>query len=276
MAGLCLGVTCRVAAAAPSTNEPVFWFPVGERLVYEVSWGIIPVGYAEAWTEWVEQDGRRLLSIKVRSKTNRVLSTLFPVDDLVESRVDPATFLPVRFIKLLSEGRYRADQVTDFDHVKRLGYWRSNLDTNKSETFQIDADTRDILSLVYWLRRPDGFSFELGRRQAFRVTTDEKLYDIFAKPDKNVTLNLSLYGDVECVKMEPEAVLEGVFVRTGRMWLWGAIDSRRLPVKASVRVPIASVHVVLKEVQGPGDDFWINDKKRNEPPPERRTDEVEF
>jgi len=175
MAGLCLGVTCRVAAAAPSTNEPVFWFPVGERLVYEVSWGIIPVGYAEAWTEWVEQDGRRLLSIKVRSKTNRVLSTLFPVDDLVESRVDPATFLPVRFIKLLSEGRYRADQVTDFDHVKRLGYWRSNLDTNKSETFQIDADTRDILSLVYWLRRPDGFSFELGRRQAFRVTTDEKL-----------------------------------------------------------------------------------------------------
>lgn len=245
-----------LAAGAPASVRaeptPELWFPVGEGLTYQVNWGVIPVGNSVVTNQWVEENGRRLVRISIRTRTNRVLEKLYPVDDLVESLIDPVTFLPVRFVKILSEGRYRCNQVTTFDHAGLVAHWTNNIDGGAKE-FQLEPDTRDIISLTYYLRRR---VFQPGEKEHYKVMADEKIYDLYVNAEERETVRLPHYGTVKTLRLEPQAEFGGVFVRKGRMWLWVTETERRLGAKLAAQVPIASVNILLTDVRGPGVDAW--------------------
>ncbi len=243
--------------AEPGSN---LWFEVGEKLVYQVNWGFIPVGTSVVTTEWIEEDGRRLLSIRFETKTNHVVEKLYPVDDLVESIIDPDTFLPLRFIKRLNEGDYHCDEVTVFDYKTLKARWEAKT-SGKVKEFDIEADTRDIISFMYFMRSS---GFKPGDERSYRVMADEKLYDLSIKADKIETFSVGRFGKVPCVKLEPQAAFGGIFVRKGRMWMWVSDDPRQLCTKMAARVPVASVYIYLTEVHGPGDDFWVKSQEKEE------------
>jgi hypothetical protein len=256
---LAVGVSAESAPATPPEDLPDLWFPVGEELVYSVHWGFIPVGYTVVTTEWVEEDGRTLLAIRVRTRTNDILSTIYPVDDVIESLVDPYTFLPVRFTKNLSEGRYRAHEVTDFDFEAGTAHWRSLIKDNES-VFELEADTRCLLSFSYYMRK---VGFEENQEQFFRVMADEKIYDLWLEARDTDRVKLKEYGKVPSIEVEPKAAFEGLFVRKGRVVFWVSQDERRLMTQMKGRVPVASVRLVLKEVRGPGNDRWTRGSDEN-------------
>lgn len=263
------------SGVSATTTNRVFedgglWFPVGETINYNVIWGGIVVARTISSSEWIEEDGRRLIAIRFRTKSNRAISLIYPVDDLIESVIDPETFLPVRFTKNLREGRYRCHEVTTFDH--ELGV--ATLENRREETtrqYGIDDDTRDLVSFMYSMRTA---SFPVGSRQLFRVMADEKLYDLHVKALKRERIRLPRFGKVETVLLEPEATFEGLFVRKGKMKLWVSEDDRRLIAKASIKVPVASLVLKLIKVTGPGDDMWVRksleEEKRKPASPRRR------
>ena len=125
-AALCLVWLTASAAPAPtaaSTNAPpavakktqaeldeiakAWVFPVGEEIVYTLYWGIIPVGRATVTASWVEFEGRTLLRVHARAVSNSVIAKLYPVDDNMESLIDPVTCRPVKFIKKMRRGRHK-------------------------------------------------------------------------------------------------------------------------------------------------------------------------
>lgn len=234
---------------------PELWFPVGEELVYRILWGRIGVGRSVATTEWVEEDGRTLLAIRLRTRTNRVLSRLYPVDDHIESLIDPHTFLPVRFTVNFSQGRYRKHEITEFDHEAGVAHWRS-LIRDREDTFELEDDTRCLVSFSYYLRQ---HPFEEGKRQHFRVMADDKIYDLWLESRGLDRIRLRHYGRVPSIELEPEAAFEGIFVRRGRMTLWVSDDERRIVTQMQAAVPVASVRLVLHRVRGPGNDDWTID-----------------
>ena len=240
--------------AEPGSN---LWFEVGEKLVYQVNWGFIPVGTSVVTTEWIEEDGRRLLAIRFKTVTNHVVEKLYPVDDLVESIIDPDTFLPLRFVKRLNEGDYHCDELTVFDYKTLKARWEAKT-SGKVKEFDIEADTRDIVSFMYFMRST---GFKAGDERAFRVMADEKIYDLTVKADKMETFGVGRFGKVPCVKLEPQAAFGGIFVRKGRMWMWVSDDSRHLCTKLAAQVPVAKVYIYLEEVHGPGEDFWVKSKE---------------
>lgn len=246
------GARTNTLAAAPAFLPGARW-PVGERLVYRVYWGIIPVGLAVASTEWLEEDGRRLVRIRFQSRTNKVLQKLYPVDDIIESVVDPTTFLPVRFEKNLSEGSHRYHERTIFDRTNNIARWQS-LRSGRTRTFPIRPDTRDIPSFMYYMR---SHTFAPGTREHYTVMADEKTYDLWINVGKHEALDLPVYGDVDCLKTEPEAAFDGIAVRKGRIWMWISRDTRCIATRIVLSVPVATAKVILHEVQGPGDDAWI-------------------
>lgn len=243
------------ARAGNSTNcLPGYNWPVGEKITYQLYWGIIPVGTATAWTEWAELDGRRLLAIRLRTISNKIVETLYPVNDTIESLVDPATFLPVRFTKDMNEGSHRYHEITVFDHSNRVARWESKTRRVKRE-FAIDPDTRDIPSMMYSMRNR---TFEPGKRDHFRVMADEKIYDVWLNIEKRQRLDLLNHEGVACVKIEPEAAFNGLFVRKGRMWVWVSEDPRCLAARIEASIPVCNVHAILSKVEGPGDDDWVS------------------
>lgn len=233
---------------------PELWFPVGEVIDYEVYWGVFMVGEATAQAQWREQGGRRLLALTVDAQSNGIVEKLYPVKEHLETLLDPLTFRPLSFVKESHEGRRYTHEITTFDHAAGRGHWRS-LRSGNEKVFAIEADTRDLLGLMYWIRKDP---IRAGETRLFPgVMTDEKLYEIIVEAGKAERVALSGYGKVSCIKMEPKGKFNGMFVRKGRMWLWVSDDPRYTICRVAASVPVASIKIMLKRVRGPGDDFWV-------------------
>ncbi|MBU0677566.1 MAG: DUF3108 domain-containing protein [Verrucomicrobia bacterium] len=250
---LAVAATVTSADTSTVTKDYGLWFDVGEALIYRVHWGVVPVGTTRVTTEWIEEDGRQLLRIRYRTRTNKVLEKLYPVDDLMETVIDPVTFLPVRFTKNLKEGKYRTHEITTFDFEKLKAEWHS-LKRDKRKTFDIAPDTHDIISLMYLLRRGE---FKVGDKRDFRVMADEKLYDLSIEAIKTEKIELDKYGEVTSVLVKPEAEFQGLFVRKGEVRMWVSEDDRHIMTFMTGSVPVASIKLRLHKVVGPGDDKWI-------------------
>ena len=259
VSGLALGLLCTLAPPLRAdTNDlaKASW-PVGEKITYKLYWGFIPVGTAIVWTEWTELNSRRLLAIRLRTTSNKVIEKIYPVNDTIESLVDPDTFLPVQFTKNMSEGSSRHHEITTFDRTNLVAHWESMI-THTTKVFRIEADTHDIPSLMYHLRNR---TFTPGQREHFKVMADEKIYDLWVNVQKQETIDLPNHDDVRCLKIEPEAAFNGLFVRKGRMWVWISADPRCVAARIEASIPVANVHALLLTVEGPGNDRWVSSPK---------------
>ncbi len=247
-----------LASSEQSTN---LWFTIGERFSLVVNWKFLTVAESIVWTEWIEYEGRKLIAIRVRNRSYGVLDLIFPVNDFLESVVEPSTFLPVWFVKNLSEGRYRLHEITIFDHKNKKAQWRHLL-RGTNEVFNIEADTRDILSFMYFMRQTN---FNTNAKYAYKVMADEKLYDLKVATKNYEDLTLPTYGRVKALYVYPEAEFQGLCVRRGKAELWISNDKRNLMVQGIVHVPVAgTIKVLINRVYGGANDFWSNPPETNE------------
>jgi len=230
------------------------WFPLGESLQYRIYWGVIPVGNTIITNELVRENGKTYLAIRFRAKSSGILNKVWPVNDYIESIVDLDTFLPIRFMKNIHEGRYYTKEITTFDHKNGKATWYRPKD-DKTKILDIEPDTRDLISFMYYMRSQD--AFDPGDEETYRIMTDEKIYDLYVKAEKVDRFRLCDYGWVPSVRLFPKAAFEGMFIHKGKMWAWVSRDPRRIITKVKARVPVASVAILISGVSGPGDDFWV-------------------
>lgn len=230
-----------------------FGFTVGEELYYKIYWGWIPVGKSRIITRWVEKDGKNYLAFRYRTRSNSVINKIYRVDDSIESIVDPDTFLPIIFTKNLNEGRHRYYEQTTFDFEKKAAHWRS-FNKQREKTYDIEDDSRDLLCFLFYMRN---LKIEPEKLKKVKVMADEKLYDLEIQAHKVEKVGTKGFGDVSGLKVEPKAKFQGLFVRKGKMMIWLSDDERAVAVRVEVQIPLAKVKVLLHEVTGPGDDFWI-------------------
>ena len=233
-------------------------FPVGEHLVYSISWNGIPVAWSEVTTTNEVFEGRDVLAIRMRSRTYPFFNWVFKADDRHESIVDPSTLLPIQFTKNLREGSYRCHEITRFDHKAGRAHYAHQTNGSK-KSYDIDPDTRDILSFMYYMR---GQPFEPNSTNEYRVMADEKIFDLIVQAKGVEEIGLPHYEKkVPSLEIVPEAKFDGLFVRKGNGILWVSRDSRRLLTFAKMKVPFGRVRITLQEVRGPGSDFWITEKR---------------
>ncbi len=243
--------------AASYTPTPRLPFPVGEELHYHVFWSKFFVGRVTVLSTWATEGDRRVLKVVYWARSNETLSQVYPVNDMAVVWIDPTTFLPLRCELHLSEGKFRRRETTEFDYAQGVAFWRSAL-KNKSRTFPIDRETRDLLTFLYFMRQQ---RLEPNTCLQRTVMTDDKTYVVHIAVKNVETVMLPRYGPMPCVRVEPTAEFEGLFVRTGKVVLWVTRDPRALCSRIEADVPIGTVRVVLSRVCGPGEDFWIRHPK---------------
>lgn len=269
-----LAACARVALADDPSPSPAvtnaLWFPVGEEVTYNIYWGVFHVGQTHVTTSWTNRGDMPLVLIRFKTKTNGFVEKIYPVDDTIESLIEPQSFLPIYFSKKLSEGRYRCDEVTRFDYRRMQMRWKSNLN-GRTKTYPIEPGTRDLVSMMYYLRRNP---FTVGETNAYRVMADEKIYDLSLVTQAKEKVKLPGYGKKESFRIEPTAAFNGLFIRKGRMTFWVSNDDRRICTKIMAEVPVANVRLTLAEVKGPGDDDWVKSaaEKANKEEPDKDDD----
>ena len=241
------------SSETPQGDNP---FPVGEGLVYRVYWGMIPVGETLITTEWVEEGGRKLIRIRLRTHTNKWMDKIHKIDDDVISVVEPGTLLPVRSVELVHDKDRNAEETTTFDHANRVARWQSTLD-GRTSNYVIEADTRDIVSFLYFMRSRN---MAPGDESLVTIAAYQTLHQMRLRATALEEVDLSNYDEVQCLVVRPEAVNASLFARKAPQLVWVSRDARRLVTKMDAKVVVGTVHVVLYEVSGPGDDFWVKRK----------------
>ena len=220
--------------AWPSMERPLERPVVGERLSFHGRWFGLPVG--SGWIEvkaLVSINGRFAYHVQAEGHSNELLSTFYPIRDILDSYFDAETFRPLRFEKHQREGQYRADEVVTFDYGRGVAQYQSLLNGSAKE-IPIPDDIHDIISVFYWLR-----SHPIQPRQSVlaHIYSDENVYQAELKPHSPVMLELLRRGSFSCLVFEPVAALKGILVRRGRIWLYVTADARRMPVLTKITTP---------------------------------------
>lgn len=251
----------RAEAGSGPDARPTFWFPVGERLLYDMHWGVFPVGTTVVESEWQEKGTNTWLHIRYTTRTNPFCDRFYRVHDVIEAWIDPHTFLPIRFRKQLEEGAYRCDEWTTFDRSRGIVRWES-LTEGRAIDYEAPPDLHDIVSLMYLLRR---HPFEPGSTNTFRVAGDQGPTEIVVETLREVRVDTPGYGRRRAMQLRPRVSNDSLFQRKVPDLVWISADARRLLLRMTVDVPLGHVTMGLNAVEGPGAAEWIKgdeDQKR--------------
>ena len=125
-------------------------FQVGEQLTYEISWLNITAGTAVMAVSAAGTDGDRpLAKLITTAQSSPAITKFFPVDNRVESIVDPATLLPEHLTFKRREGKKKEDIEYTF-HQKEGTV--TVVKGGATETLEMPPGTQDVISCLYYAR----------------------------------------------------------------------------------------------------------------------------
>jgi len=226
-----------VSWAGPISNYPsARSFQVGEQLTYEISWLNITVGTAVMAVSAAGTDGDRPLAKLITTTQSRpMITTFFPVDNWVESIVDPATLLPEHLTFKRREGKKKEDIEYTF-HQKEGTV--TVVKGGTTETLEIPPGTQDVISCLYYARSE--LSLEPGSVLTMNVHHDKKNRKVDVRVEE-IEIVSGPWGEVETARVLVVMPFQGLFLNQGNIRVWFTNDDRRIPVRMKAKVIIGSI-----------------------------------
>ena len=234
-------------SACPLQAEVPKKLYVGERLVYSVRWLGVEVGRGETEVkEIVSIRSRKAYHVVVNVRSTPILDWIYKVRDVHHSYIDVERLHSLRYEKILKEGRYRADEVMDYDQERHTATYFSRRSGSRKE-MMIPPDVQDQLSCGFWFRLQE---VQPNSKIYIPVNADEKNWDMEVKILRYTQVKLSGFPEREAVEVEPEIQYQGLFVKRGKIRGLIALDERRVPLKMRVKIPVlGSITARLIEYQ---------------------------
>ena len=223
---------------------------VGERLVYSVRWLGVEVGRGEAEVkEIVPVRGRKAYHVIVNVRSAPILDWIYRVRDVHHSYIDVEKLHSLRYEKILQEGRYRADEVMEYDQDKHTATYFSRKNGSRKEML-IPSDVQDQLSCGFWLRLQELHPQSVV---SIPVNADEKNWDLKVKILRQTRVETRSLGKVDALELAPEIQFQGIFVKRGKIRGWIGLDERRIPLQMKVKIPVLgsiAAHLVEYKKRG--------------------------
>jgi hypothetical protein len=207
-----------------------------EKLTYQISMFGLPVGIAEL--EAKNEGGE--VRITLRVKSNSVLSTLYPVDDFVETRHINGNFILTRIRQ--QEGSFRSDRGITIMLREKKVFWIDRL-KNRSTTEPIpNGEVLDIISGLYYLRnRP----LQVGKTELLQIYDSDTYAPLPVEVKRREQVRLPGFRKADTIVIKPLLKTDGIFKRTGDVTIWLTDDDFRVPVKVETQIPLGKVTAEL-------------------------------
>jgi len=237
LAGL---LACLFAGSARAQNVP-------ERLLYEVSWTGIAAGTAVQ--EVTSQDGELRIVYTVRS--SGWLDTFFSIDDRSESVLSRgsggAPFgMPRLFKEKVNEGKTHNLKEAQFDPAG-LKVATRDLLKKTSRTDPVTSRTFDTLSCIYFIRFSE---LAPGKPVHLDVFDLKRLWKAEVRVAQQEEVRTPR-GRFKTIVVKAVLSSEGEKTRNDYMTLWLTDDSRRIPVKMTVKLKMGEFTAKLV-----GGSYW--------------------
>lgn len=221
------------AMKADQVLAPEARLTLGEKLTFRARWNGIPVGRATATVEEIMPfKGYKVYKVVVVVRTNKVLSTLFKVEDTFTSYIDTTTLTSRHFEGIIREGRYKKDVVVDYDFENSIASYTNLLDGNV-KTAPIEKNVHDPISAAYFFRT---MPVTVGDDVRLIVNLNEKNYEAVAVIGKKVKVKISRLGSFNAFLVKPYVKLHGKRERRGEAWGYLSCDEKRFCLYLVVKV----------------------------------------
>jgi hypothetical protein len=240
-----------LAISLPAIVAPAAAFPIPERLEFDVSYTGISAG--RVVQEVTESGGE--VHIVSTARSAAWLKLFFPVDDRIESVLTAGSpplsiGVPRLYRERIREGWTRFQKDAVFDRTKMEVYTRDLL--NKTESTQkITRQTYDMLSSFFFFR---SIPMQVGKSYFIEVFDCKKLWNTEVQVLGRETIETPL-GTFNTVLIKPIMKYNGIFARTGDIFIWLTDDERRIPVQMKSKVRIGSITATLV-----GGSYWPQKK----------------
>jgi len=222
-------------------------FPIPERLEFELSYSGIKAGRA---VQEVKQVGDEIHIVST-AKSAGWLRFFFPVDDRIESYLSSGTPpLDIGTPRLYQERKHEGKTITN----REARFDRHKLEVtttdhrNKSVKKQpITKQTYDTLSSFFYFRT---VPLQVGTSYYIDIFDCKRLWNTEVKVLRREELVTPL-GRFKTVVIHPLLKSEGLFARTGDIFIWLTDDDRRIPVQMKSKVVVGSITATLT-----GGSYW--------------------
>lgn len=212
-------------------------FGVNEKLSFDINYGFINAGTAEMEVaRLVDYENRPCYQLVTHAKSNSFFSSVYKVEDRVESIIDAVGLYSWRFEKKLREGKYRAERIYTFDQRNGRVFY-------KNDTIETPSFVQDALSALYFIRTQD---LKVGQSLFFESFADGKLYTMEVRILKKEKITVEA-GTFDCLVVEPLMQAVGVFKHQGNLKVWLTDDRLRMPVLMKSKVLVGSISAELTD-----------------------------
>ncbi len=220
--------------APPASPVP---FAVGEKAVYDVKFGIMSAGSGTMEVKGIDRvRGRDAWNFAFRI-TGGV--PFYRVNDVLESWVDTAGFVSLRYVQDQEEGRRTRER-----HYEIFPDRAEFIEDGKAPAASVTQPLDDA-SFLYFVRT---LPLEVGQEYSF---------DRYFKPGSNPVRIRVLRkerievpaGKFNAIVIQPIIKTRGIFSEGGRAEVWIADDSTRAVLQLKSKLPFGSINLYLKSYQ---------------------------
>jgi hypothetical protein len=223
----------------PSVDAPLkdVPFKIGEQLTYQVYLATEPqpVGTItftlKARGRYFNRDG---LLFAVTAQTTGPGGRVYPVNDQINSYVDPTTLLPFRTELNLSEGKYHITRAYDIDQN------RGAATSDNKERIDIPVGTHDLISTFYSIRT---FDLWPKNHNAISIMATTQPRTLFVESQRRETIDVG--GQKITAIMLTLTTPDDPQSDRLQIQMWVGDDARRLPLRIAALTPLGAVRADL-------------------------------
>jgi len=225
--------------AAPLSPADATPFQAGERLRYRISWSnFVEAGTAELTVGSGSQMIANSYRLQLKASTTPAISNLYSFSDEFISLFDGGLAAPIQFEKNFVERKRQVRETLTFDQLNRSASLGSN---GRSSRISIEAGTQDPLSALYAVR---SLVLRPGVQVSLPVLDGGRTYQLDVKVTASDLISTAL-GSFNTHRIEAGLRRDGVPLTDRKITIWLTNDSRKVPVLASVSLPVGSALIEL-------------------------------
>ena len=227
-------------------------FSRGEQLHYKMSYGILNIGKGTVKIHenfyWVND--RQCYKLDIFGKTVGLVDWVADVDDQWGAYIDTAAIVPHIAYRKIREGKYRKDEITNFDHeqrkieVKQIDQKTGKYKEPKYYDYDKQAQMRDMIGGFLYLRTVDLSNTNVGDSIQIKGFFEDEFYKMNIIYQGKATIRTKV-GKVRCLVFKPVMPDNKVFDGENSITAWFSDDKNRVPVKVSAKMFIGSAGVEL-------------------------------
>ncbi|WKN32576.1 DUF3108 domain-containing protein [Porifericola rhodea] len=228
-------------------------FGPGEELKFRVHWKFINAAEAVMRVSdgHYNVNGRPCYKIDVYGTTTGLVDVMVRVRDNWGAYVDTASILPQKAYRYIEEGKYRKNEMINFDHASdKATVLRLDKKTRKlkeKETFEVPNNVLDIVGGYYFLRTLDYEKYDKGDIIKVSGFFDDEIYNLEVKFLGREELKTKL-GTFNTVVIAPIIPENDFFNGKEPVKAWISDDLNKVPLKIQAELGVGALEIDIKEM----------------------------